>query len=591
MNERLASNLPALAAAAALLGALLGLGASVREGDARRALILGALAAALVMTWLMQVAVRNLPKAPLGGTGYQPPSGFGPRLLHALATIAYTTGIMVFVLAVLMRWFLIRPIVPEGPVQWLPGLLGGYTLLLLLAAVPRIRQGRAPETVWTSRVHGYILAALAGGGLLLGLLLVGGPRTLAGVFLGDSDLLLVTLVIHLGIGTQIMVSYGLPTLFDVVTRLFRPAGTDAEPTPPILYAGVLASVIGVIAWYIAVRFDVWGRVVPSLAAQNAIALAVAIPLAALAFFAYAVVGAWLARRRDIAWRNRTAGTPWAVIVGLLGLIGAVSGVFATAFVLGNPAPDAWPDGLTASKDLFTLSVLLLVMPAGIWFGSRHRRALAIEERMPDLLYDVAEGRRAGLPLSRAVVSAKKNDYGPLNDDVVKLSHQVAWGVPVIDALERFARRTATPLVERAVVLVQEAVRTGGPLTDVLRSAGHQAHQETEARRERRASLGTYLIVIYVTFFVFLMVIAVLDVQFLPRLVEAKALGAVGLGSTEPVSLDLLRFTFFGAVLVQAIGNGLVGGILVQRRLTAGLIHVGIMTLATWLVFRLGLSLV
>jgi flagellar protein FlaJ len=592
MTETRATRIAATAAPlAAGLALLAGLGAAVRDDDARRLLAVAALVAALVMAWLLQVAVRRLPPTTLAGAGYEPPRGFWPQAVHAAATLLYVVGIMAFVLAALMRWLVIEPVIPRGLVQWLPALGGGYALVLYAAAWQRLRQRRAVAPVWTSRVHGFAFGPVAALGVVFAVSLVAGPRDIMGVRFGESDLMLVALLLHLGIGTQVMLAYGLPTLMDVLTRLFRPHG-DVAPTPPVVYAAVLAGVAGVSLWYTFLRFEVWQRVVPSIQAQNAVALAAAIPIAALVFFGYAVIGARLQSRRNQQWRRPERPTPVKLAIGAGAGLGVLAGLAAVLLITGAVAQvGPWRAGIAASQDLLSLSVLLLLMPAGVWLQRRSKREAALEERLPDLLHDLAEGRRAGLPLARAIEGAARNDYGPLGDDVHKLSTQVAWGVAVTNALDRFADRTATPLFRRAVVLVREAVHSGGPLTDVLRGAAHQARQASDARRERRAALGTYLIVLYVTFFVFLFVIGVLEVQFLPRLIEAKAVGVAGLGSHSALSLDSLRFSYFGAVLVQAVGTGIVGGILVERRAVAGFIHASIMTIAAWVTFRLILGVV
>jgi archaeal flagellar protein FlaJ len=106
---------------------------------------------------------------------------------------------------------------------------------------------------------------------------------------------------------------------------------------------------------------------------------------------------------------------------------------------------------------------------------------------------------------------------------------------------------------------------------------------------------TYLIVIYVVFFVFLCVIAVLDIRFIPQVLAAGEATAQieaatqGVGQAAAFDREGIRFVYFNAVVVQAVGNGLVGGVLSESHVTAGLRHVAIMAAMAWVIFRLLLA--
>ena len=101
---------------------------------------------------------------------------------------------------------------------------------------------------------------------------------------------------------------------------------------------------------------------------------------------------------------------------------------------------------------------------------------------------------------------------------------------------------------------------------------------------------TFVIVIYVVFFVFLSVLASLDTQFLPPLLESQTAAAEsdlqgGFGETK-ITQEEIDFIYFNAAMIQALGNGIVGGVLSEGRVTAGFRHAALMALSGWVIFRL-----
>src|SRR2546427_562365 len=97
--------------------------------------------------------------------------------------------------------------------------------------------------------------------------------------------------------------------------------------------------------------------------------------------------------------------------------------------------------------------------------------------------------------------------------------------------------------------------------------------------ERRIAMSTYIAVIYISFMVFLVTIWILDVTFLPKMLEASgALATTGGVVQSPLAQDLpnvvasIRIAFFIAVAVHGLGDGILAGVLDTGRIPNGLRH-------------------
>jgi len=108
-----------------------------------------------------------------------------------------------------------------------------------------------------------------------------------------------------------------------------------------------------------------------------------------------------------------------------------------------------------------------------------------------------------------------------------------------------------------------------------------------AEEERKISMATYTVVIYVAFMVFLATIFILNSTFLPKMEEAGtsvAEGAEDAGITNmpaTIQTDVIptvQMIFIVAVVIHAFGDGILAGVLQDGRIANGMRHSFIMLL-------------
>jgi archaeal flagellar protein FlaJ len=283
---------------------------------------------------------------------------------------------------------------------------------------------------------------------------------------------------------------------------------------------------------------------------------------------------------------------------LLLIAGAVVAVvlwaFATLNYLGTVTVLMAPgeaSGANPAIDFFVLGMLALIAPYGFAMTAKLRKIAKIEERLPDFLRDVAEAGRFGMTLPDAIVVASTGRYGLLTDEIKKMASQIEWGVPVAHALNLFEQRVPTPLVQRVVSIVTRANEAGGNVADVLTMVAHDTREAQLAQQARQIAMLTYVTVIYISFFVFLVTIYIMAAVFLPQMVTAGCgVSSSSLAGSGGVSLafnfvPLLFLAFMVAVIVHAVGDGIMAGVLFNGRIAEGLQHATIMLAAGWLIMR------
>jgi len=273
-------------------------------------------------------------------------------------------------------------------------------------------------------------------------------------------------------------------------------------------------------------------------------------------------------------------------IAFLNLIGSISLGFRT----GQRSLDLFLNWLV-------VAILGFIGPYGFFMAKKQREIKHIERRLPDLLRDVAEAGRFGMTLAEAIVVSSGGRYGKLTPEIKKMAAQISWGVPATEALRLFSERVKTPMVARVVAIIVKSSDAGGDVADVLTMVSHDTKEAQLTEDERRIAMSTYIAVIYISFLVFLVTIWILNVTFLPKMVEAsQALGATGTGGPlagqSPLAENLpevvyqIKIAFFLATIVHAVGDGILAGVLDNGKVPNGLRHSFIMLLIALLGFQL-----
>ncbi|MGP8075523.1 MAG: type II secretion system F family protein [Thermoplasmata archaeon] len=269
------------------------------------------------------------------------------------------------------------------------------------------------------------------------------------------------------------------------------------------------------------------------------------------------------------------------VIGVLNYVGTLNILLAPGEASGaNPA-----------IDFFVIGMLCLMAPYGFAMTAKLRKVAKIEQRLPDFLRDVSEAGRFGMTLPDAIVVASTGRYGLLTDEIKKMASQIEWGVPVAQALDLFEQRVPTPLVQRVVSIVTRANEAGGNVADVLTMVAHDTREAQLAQQSRQISMLTYVTVIYISFFVFLVTIYIMAAIFLPQMITAgQGVATSGLSGQGGVNLafqfvPVLFLAFLVAVIVHAVGDGIMAGVLFTGRIAEGLQHATIMLSVGWLIMR------
>ncbi len=230
-------------------------------------------------------------------------------------------------------------------------------------------------------------------------------------------------------------------------------------------------------------------------------------------------------------------------------------------------------------NIVILAFLLIIMPPGFFNLYETRRISRLEAEFPAMVRDISLSVKSGMTLKGAMSMAAGGQYGALTKAIKQMDNAISWGVPFDDALLHFAKKYPTLLIRRTVFTLIEASRMGGQLGEILEGVATDV-EETKALEKRRSSeTKPYLMVCYISYFVFLAVILIMSYTFLPMMKEAaKATSGAalpsGMGQFAVSDADLATYNllFIHALVIQGFFAGIVTGKMGEGKVVAGLKH-------------------
>ncbi|WP_254523435.1 type II secretion system F family protein [Natrinema caseinilyticum] len=275
------------------------------------------------------------------------------------------------------------------------------------------------------------------------------------------------------------------------------------------------------------------------------------------------------------------GHPIRTLVDRPSLTLAITVPFAS-LVVAMQLPAALHGGFeaTAIDDTIAVGAFGIVAVLAVAYELHCRRLAAIETQVPDLLDRLASVNEAGLSVVSSIDRVRDSDLGPLSAELDRVWADVQWGGDLQTALHRLEARVGTRSISRVVTLLTESMNASGNLATTLRIAARQAAADRRLERERKQAMVEYTVVVYVSFLVFLFIIAVLAGYLLPNLPSggtklAAGSGATELGGLSDADTDAYGTLFYHATLVQGLLSGLIAGQLSAGDVSAGAKHAAV----------------
>jgi len=198
-----------------------------------------------------------------------------------------------------------------------------------------------------------------------------------------------------------------------------------------------------------------------------------------------------------------------------------------------------------------------------------------EEMFLEFARNLVESVNTGTPISKTIVNMKKKPFGVLSPHVEKLANQITMGIPLGTALQVFARDLDNRTISRALTLIGQAEKAGGNIGEILEAVARAVSMVDKLKKERNASISTLVVQGYIIFFVFMIIILVMQFYIIPMIsgiANIESLGEIATPSIGETTGTEFSSAFLYMLLIQGFFSGLAIGKLAGGNIKYGIKH-------------------
>ncbi len=249
-------------------------------------------------------------------------------------------------------------------------------------------------------------------------------------------------------------------------------------------------------------------------------------------------------------------------------------VIAAMFYLTSPTLDY----------MLVITIAIAVGPSSVADIIHSRWRTKIEKATPEFLRDLATAARTGIPLQTSLEHASKRMYGPLTYELKILVAHMSWGMNFNDAMMEFSDRIDIPVIRRATVLIIEAGRHGGDLSNIFDSTAKYVENTNSWTERRKMQTMPYIAIFYFSVFIFIFIIIIISNMMFSQMGTSASTGSALI--KPMLTATEARRVFLHTALLESLFGGLIAGKINEDSFAAGLKHVMVLAVVSGVIFYL-----
>lgn len=211
----------------------------------------------------------------------------------------------------------------------------------------------------------------------------------------------------------------------------------------------------------------------------------------------------------------------------------------------------------------------------------------VNRRFPEMLEAVGGANANGVRLANCFEMVARRTGGRLAYHLRRLHNDVRWNGDIERSILVTANEIRIPRVSRAMKLVAEGSKSTGRLSSVLDAVAEEMESRYRIDEKRKRAMETHVIVLFMGVLVYLFVAVVFSRFFFAEIAQTGELDlpVVEAGILpEEVPVDGFRTVLYHSALIQAVGNSLIMGKLVDNRAASGLKYANVLVVIVMAVF-------
>lgn len=130
------------------------------------------------------------------------------------------------------------------------------------------------------------------------------------------------------------------------------------------------------------------------------------------------------------------------------------------------------------------------------------RIKKLEAVFPDFLQLVASNLRAGMTVDRAMLLSAREEFAPLDREILQAGKDISTGKPVEVALNSMSKRINSEKIDKTLLIILSGIRAGGDLAILLEETARSMRQREFVEKKAASQVLMYAIFIFLAVSVF-----------------------------------------------------------------------------------------
>ncbi len=232
------------------------------------------------------------------------------------------------------------------------------------------------------------------------------------------------------------------------------------------------------------------------------------------------------------------------------------------------------------RDLPVVTLSAAAIPLILFIEIREKAIRQIEKKIPEIFRELAILNEAGLGIIGALKVLSSIELGMISKEINIIRSRIEWGESISRAFRLLETRVKSDVIAKVIPISVKAIETSPKYKDAFQIVSEFASAEVGLREKIRSSMFLYVVVIYLSISVFLLIAYIMIHNILSTFSTSVAGGV-----TFTPKLDLIKETFYQVSILTCVLSGLIAGVIGSGKVLSGLKHAYIFLIATYFVFN------
>jgi archaellum biogenesis protein FlaJ (TadC family) len=124
------------------------------------------------------------------------------------------------------------------------------------------------------------------------------------------------------------------------------------------------------------------------------------------------------------------------------------------------------------------------------------RIKKMEKIFPDVISLMASNLRSGITVDRAFLLAAREEFAPLDEEILKTGKEIATGKDTLYAFQKMSERIGSEKITKVIMLITSGLKAGGNISDLLEQTAANMKEKEVIEKKASSSILMYVIFIF-----------------------------------------------------------------------------------------------